>query len=94
MTPNGSSPANGAVRYILRSAQDRLYNTANQLTKVETHNGSSYAKIAEPAYDGEGNRLRLVKWTGGSPLTTTYTYQLVEWTQVLQAETGVSWFYI
>ena len=29
-------------------------------------------------------------WTGGSPLTTTYTYQLVEWTQVLQAKTGVS----
>jgi RHS repeat-associated protein len=82
MTPNGSSPANGAIRYT--------YDAANQLTKVETHNGSSYIKIAEPAYDGEGNRLRLVTWTGSTPLTTTYTYQLVEWTQVLQAKTGIS----
>ena len=45
MMPNGASPANGAIRYT--------YNAANQLVKVETHNGSSYSKIAEPAYDGE-----------------------------------------
>jgi len=31
-----------------------------------------------------------VTWAGGAPLTTTYTYQLVEWTQVLQAKTGAS----
>jgi len=82
MTPNGSNPANGAIRYS--------YDAENRLNKVETHNGSGYAEIAEAAYDGEGNRSRLVTWAAGVPLTTTYTYQLVEWVQVLQAKTGAS----
>jgi hypothetical protein len=48
MTPNGPSPANGAIRYT--------YSTVNQLNKIETHNGSAYSTLAQMAYDGIGSR--------------------------------------
>ena len=60
MTPNGSSPANGAICYS--------YDAEDRLNKVETHDGSGYAEIAEAAYNGEGNRARLVTWAASVPL--------------------------
>jgi len=78
-TPNGTNPANGAIRYT--------YDAANRMTKLETHNGSAYNVLAQMAYDGLGNRARLTTWAG-SPLTTTYATRIVGQVQILQAGSG------
>ena len=80
MTPNGTNPANGAIRYS--------YDAANQLNKVETHNGSAYSVLAQMAYDGLGNRAQLVGWVSGVPYTTTYATRIVGQVQILQAGSG------
>ncbi len=80
MTPNGSNPGNGAIRYT--------YDTANHLNKVETHNGTSYSVLAQMAYDGLGNRARLTTWAGGVPLTTTFANSSDS--RILQATTGTT----
>jgi RHS repeat-associated protein len=80
MTPNGSSPANGAIRYT--------YDAANDLNKIETHNGSSYITLAQMNYDGLGNRTRLIAWASGIPLTTTYATRIAGQVQILQASSG------
>lgn len=80
MTPNGTNPADGAIRYS--------YDAANQLNKVETHNGSAYSVLAQMAYDGLGNRAQLVGWVSGVPYTTTYATRIVGQVQILQAGSG------
>jgi hypothetical protein len=68
MTPNGTNPANGAIRYT--------YNVANQLNKIETHNGSTYIALAQMAYDGIGSRVVLMGWISGAIYTTTYANRI------------------
>jgi RHS repeat-associated protein len=80
ITPNGTNPANGALRYT--------YDAVNRLNKIEMHNGSSYAKVAEMFYTGLGSRTRLVAWSGGTPLTTTYTVDLLQSARILRASAG------
>lgn len=80
VTPNGSNPGNGAIRYT--------YDTANHLNKIETHNGTSYSVLAQMAYDGLGNRARLTTWAGGVPLTTTFANSSDS--RLLQATTGTT----
>jgi len=80
ITPNGVNPAIGAIRYT--------YDMANRLNKVENHNGSSYTKVAEMFYTGSGSRARLVTWSGGIPLTTTYTVDPLQSARVLRTSMG------
>jgi RHS repeat-associated protein len=82
MTPNGTNPANGAIRYT--------YNVANQLNKIETHNGSTYIALAQMAYDGIGSRVVLTGWVSGVAYTTTYASRIAGKVQILQAKSGVN----
>jgi hypothetical protein len=59
ITPNGANPGSGAIRYT--------YDATSRLNKIETHNGSSYTLLAQMAYDGLGNRVRLTTWAMGVP---------------------------
>jgi RHS repeat-associated protein len=81
MTPNGSSPGNGAIRYS--------YDAANQLNKIETYN-DSYSTLAQMNYDGLGNRARMIAWAGGVPLTTTYATRIAGQVQILQVTSGAN----
>lgn len=82
MTPNGSNPGNGAIRYT--------YNGANQLSKIETHNGSAYVTLAQMAYDGIGSRVVLTGWVSGVAYTTTYASRIAGKVQILQATSGAN----
>ena len=82
MTPNGTNPANGAIRYT--------YSTANQLNKIETHNGSAYSTLAQMAYDGIGSRVVLTGWVSGVAYTTTYASRIAGKVQILQATSGAN----
>ena len=80
ITPNGTSPANGAIRYT--------YDAANHLNKVETHNGTSYGTLAQMAYDGLGQRTQLTTWVVGMPVNTTFANGSDG--RILQATTGTT----
>jgi RHS repeat-associated protein len=80
MTPNGTSPTNGALRYT--------YDASNRLNKAETYSGAAYATLAQMTYDGLGNRARLVGWVSGVAYTTTYATRIVGQIQILQASSG------
>jgi hypothetical protein len=82
MTPNGANPANGAIRYT--------YSTANQMNKIETHNGSTYVTLAQMAYDGIGSRVVLTGWVSGVAYTTTYASRIAGKIQILQATSGAN----
>ncbi len=82
MTPNGTSPANGAIRYS--------YDAANRLNKAETYAGAAYATLAQMAYDGLGSRARLVGWVSGVAYTTTYASRFAGKIELLQATTGAN----
>lgn len=82
MTPNGSSPANGAIRYT--------FNAANQLNKIETHNGGAYSTLAQISYDGIGSRVVLTGWVSGVAYTTTYASRISGKVQILQATSGAN----
>jgi len=69
ITPNGTSPGNGARRYT--------YSVAGYLTKAELHDGSAYQPQADMKYDGLGNRRVMTGWSGGVSATTTYTVDLL-----------------
>lgn len=81
MTPNGSNPGNGAIRYS--------FDAANQLNKIETYSGA-YSMLAQMNYDGLGNRAQLIGWAGGVPLTTTYATRIAGQVQILQATSGAN----
>jgi hypothetical protein len=49
------------------------YDQRNQLTQVESHDGSSFQLQAEMVYDGNGNRLQAIAHASGSTITATYT---------------------
>jgi RHS repeat-associated protein len=68
ITPNGTTPANGARRYT--------YSAAGWLVKVETHDGSAYELQAEMAYNGLGQRLSMTAHQGEVSLTTQYLLDL------------------
>lgn len=82
MTPNGSNPGNGAIRYT--------YTGANQLNKIETHNGSTYVTLAQMAYDGIGSRVVLTGWVSSVAYTTTYASRIAGKVQILQAASGAN----
>jgi RHS repeat-associated protein len=82
MTPNGTNPANGAIRYT--------YNVANQLNKIETHNGSAYVILAQMSYDGIGSRVVMTGWVSGIAYTTTYASRIAGKVQILQATSGAN----
>ena len=82
MTPNGSNPGNGAIRYS--------YDAANRLNKIETHNGSAYVTLAQMAYDGIGSRVVLTGWVSGVAYTTTYASRIAGTVQILQATSGAN----
>ncbi|MCS6938871.1 MAG: hypothetical protein NZM94_06345, partial [Roseiflexus sp.] len=63
VTPNGTTPANGARRYT--------YNAAGHLIRAEQHDGSAYRLQAEMHYTGRGERVRLLGWTAGLSAPTT-----------------------
>lgn len=68
ITPNGTTPANGARRYT--------YSPAGYLLQVETHDGTAYQPQAEMAYNGLGQRLRMTAHQGELSLTTQYLLDL------------------
>ncbi len=80
MTPNGTAPANGALRYT--------YDAANRLNKAETYSGSGYALLAQMAYDGIGSRVVLTGWVSGVVYTTTYASRIAGKVEILQATSG------
>jgi RHS repeat-associated protein len=82
MTPNGINPASGAIRYT--------YSTANQLNKIETHNGSAYSTLAQMVYDGIGSRMILTGWVSGVAYTTTYASRISGKVQILQTTSGAN----
>jgi RHS repeat-associated protein len=77
VTPNGTTPAAGARRYT--------YNQANQLTLVETHNGSGYQAQASMTYDGIGQRLSVTVWQSGASVTSRYVVDSARQGAVLAA---------
>ncbi len=68
ITPNGTTPANGARRYT--------YSPAGYLLQVETHDGTAYQPQAEMVYNGLGQRLSMTAHQGELSLTTQYLLDL------------------
>ncbi len=66
------------------------YNQRNMLTSQRLVGFEESTLIAEFVYDGTGNRLQQVDYTGSQPITTTYTNDIVGLSQVLVASDGTT----
>jgi RHS repeat-associated protein len=67
------------------------YDQRNLLTGSRTNpDGSAWMDQAGYLYDGAGDRVRQVDYTGAQPVTTTYTNDPVGLTQVLVADDGTN----
>lgn len=67
--PNGLTPANGEIRYT--------FNQANQLIRIEKHNGTTYQTQATALYDGDGYRRQTEAYLAGIPFTNTYAVDVL-----------------
>jgi RHS repeat-associated protein len=74
-------------------AGEQLYsfNQRNLLTEYRVGAGSSvYDTIAEYVYDGDGNRVQQVDYSGSTPVTTTYHNDNTGLSQVLVSDDGTT----
>ena len=62
-TPGGTAPAEGETRYT--------YDATGHLVRVELYTAGAYIPLAEAAYNGDGERVRLTTWAEGVPFTVT-----------------------
>jgi len=87
VTPNGTTPTAGALRYT--------YDQANRLTLVEKHDGTAYQSQASMVYNSGGQRLRITAWQGGLSITSTYVVDSQASGAVLAATTdGQTTYYV
>ncbi len=83
------------VMMILPASQDETqhyhYNQRNLLVKTERQVGESpTVPVASFVYDGDANRVQQVDHTSATPITTTYTNDIVGLSQVLVSSNGVT----
>jgi RHS repeat-associated protein len=86
---------NGNLTLIVPPGEeDRQHYAFNQRNLMINHalstNGTNLQTQATFGYDGAGNRLQQVDYTGGTPTTTTYANDIQGLTQVLLADDGTS----
>jgi RHS repeat-associated protein len=71
-----------------------FYNQRNLLVKVEEPvDHAPNRPIADYVYDGDGNRLQQVDYTDTTPVTTTYTNDIIGLSQVLVSDDGTTTTY-
>jgi YD repeat-containing protein len=79
---------------VLPGEEDRQHYAFNQRNLMINHalstNGTNLQTQATFGYDGAGNRLQQVDYTGGTPAATTYANDIQGLTQVLLADNGTS----
>ncbi|MCZ7670550.1 MAG: hypothetical protein M5U34_27060 [Chloroflexi bacterium] len=79
----------GEVGELLYSFSQRNLLTSNRVGM----GGGVYNIVANYGYDGGGNRIQQVDHSDNTPITTTYTNDIMGLTQVLVANDGSSEVY-